>query len=66
MDQARHARQEPQHVRDVSRSDYEVQRCKCGHVTRTLDEMRQHVAHPERDDAPAGQRMLPQRSSWER
>ena len=61
MDQARHSRQEPPHVRDVSRSDYEVQRCKCGHVTRTLEEMRQHVAQPERDDAPVGHGMPPQR-----
>ncbi len=32
------------HVRDVSRLPDMLQRCSCGHVTRTIEQMRQHVA----------------------
>ena len=32
------------HVRDVSRSPDMLQVCRCGHVTRTIAEMREHVA----------------------
>ena len=57
MDQGGHSRREPEHVRDVSRSAHDMQRCKCGHVTRTLDEMRRHVARPEEDDVPVVRRL---------
>ncbi len=32
------------HVRDVSRVNGALQRCSCGHITRTVEQMRQHVA----------------------
>ncbi len=32
------------HARDVSRLTGRLQRCSCGHVTRTIEEMSHHIA----------------------
>jgi len=37
------------HVRDVTRREGELQHCSCGHITRTIEEMHEHVAHPDRN-----------------
>ena len=33
-----------EHVRDVSRGPGMLQVCRCGYVTRTIAEMREHIA----------------------
>lgn len=35
---------EPAHVRDISRREGELQVCSCGHLTRTVEQMRFHLA----------------------
>jgi hypothetical protein len=32
------------HVRDVTRLPDMLQRCSCGHITRSIEEMRHHIA----------------------
>jgi hypothetical protein len=50
-----HARPE-KHAREVSRPASAIQRCCCGHVTRTVEEMRQHVAQENRPLNPIDKR----------
>ncbi len=35
-----------EHVRDVTRRPDELQRCRCGHITRTIQDMRAHIVDP--------------------
>jgi hypothetical protein len=42
------------HVRDVSRPAHGLQVCSCGHITRTVEEMKAHVA--EENGVPARSR----------
>ena len=52
MAQTIRVRTNPGHVRDAGRGADQLQICCCGHVTRTIDEMRAHIANPEAESRP--------------